>query len=410
MTSPTLAAVIPTRNRADMAITAIRALLAQRDCELLVFVSDNSSQEKEVRRLADFCAGLHDPRVTYLRPPENLSQGRHWDWALREALGRSHATHVTIHYDRKIIRPGAAAAWAAVAAQHPEKLFTYVTDFVSSDPPPLRLWQAPWTGKLYAVRTARIAEASARGLALELGHPLPLLSNCFVPRAVVDALVARFGDLCVSTTPDSRFAYRFCALFDDSLHLDRPLSVLYGSHRSAGAGYLKGSGGDFADHQQTWRAAGGEGWLDAAPIPGVNLGCNMLFHEYELVRREAGGDRLPPIEKEGYLRDLARGLVWIRDPQEKARLRALLVEHGWDGAMPQLQIEEPKLRAWHRLSVRLYERITLLRASVGGIVPDNISGFTFRSDEQALRYAMRFPRRPAATAAHLDLAGAAEIS
>lgn len=402
MTRATIAAVIPTRNRADMAITAIRHLREQPGCDLRVFVSDNSSIEEEVRKLSEFCAALGDPRVTYLRAAGNLGQGVHWDWALRQALERSNATHVTVHYDRKVMRPGQAAAWSAVAERYPDKVFTYVTAFISAEPPPLRLWQPPWTGKLYAVKTSRTIELSARGDALAMGHTLPVLSNCLVPRAVVEAVVARFGDLCQSTTADSCFAYRFCALYDDYLHLDRSLSVLYGSHRSAGLGYLSGGGGDFADYRATWR---GEGWLDAAPIPGVNLGYNMLFHEYELVRRAAGGDRFPPIDRAGYLRDLAHGLTFIRDAGARAQLRALLEEHGWRGDVAQ----QPHVPLWRRARRKLLQRVTLFRADRFGKEPRTLTGFSFRSDEHALRYAVKYPGRPAASAAHLAIVEPVEM-
>jgi hypothetical protein len=405
MTDVLLAAVIPTRNRADMAITAIRYLREQPGCDLRIFVSDNSSREEEVRKLAEFCSALADPRVTYMRAPENLGQGIHWDWALREALARSNATHVTVHYDRKIMRPGHARAWTAVAERYPDKVFTYVTEFIAAEPPPLRLWRPPWTGKLYRLKTSRTIELSARGEALEMGHTLPVLSNCIVPRAVVESVVARFGDLCQSTTADSCFAYRFCALHDDYLHLDRSLSILYGSHRSAGLGYLSGGGGDFADYLATWR---GGAWLDAAPIPGVNLGYNMLFHEYELVRRAVGGDRFPPIERAGYLRDLARGLGWIRDANTRAQMVAMLEEHGWTGDVAPGAVGE-HVPLWRRGGLRLRQCVTMFRADHLGVDPQNITGFSFRSDEHALKYALKYPGRPAATAAHLAIVDPVEI-
>jgi glycosyltransferase involved in cell wall biosynthesis len=405
MTDIRIAVAIPTRNRADMAIEAIRCLRAQPGCGLSVFVSDNSSVEAEVRRLADFCAGLDDRKIIYERAPGNLPQGASWDWAVREALARTGATHATVHYDRKNLRPGEADSLFAAAARFPDSVITYLTDSVAAEPPPLRLWQAEWTGKLYRLKTSRTLEVSARGDAFDLGQLLPILSNCIVPRGVVDSIVERFGTLCVSTTADSCFAYRFCALHDDYLHLDRPLSVLYGSHRSAAIGYLSGGGGDFADYRETWR---GEEWLDAAAIPGLNLGYNMLFHEYELVRRETGGDRLSPLDREGCLRDLGRGLSWIRDPQEKARLRGLLEDHGWKDEGPPA---DPPARSSlpRRLYRRLRQSARLLLADRFHKMPRSITGFRFRSDEEALRYAVKYPSRPVASAAHLTIAEPLEV-
>jgi hypothetical protein len=406
MTDVLIAVAIPTRNRAEYAINAIHSLRGQ-PAPLHVFVSDNSADEEQVRQLADFCRSLGDPLVTYMRAPGNLPQGAHWDWAARQALARSSATHVTIHYDRKITRPGQASVWADVAHRFSNKVFTYVTDAVASQPPPRRLWQPPWTGRLYRVQTARTVAATARGEAAEIGHALPVLSNCIVPRSVVETIVRRFGTLCDSTTADSCFAYRFCALHDDYLHADRALTVLYGSHRSAALGYLSGEGGDFADYRKTWL---GDVWHDAAPIPGLNLGYNMLFHEYELVRREVGDERLPPLERDGYLRDLARGLAWIRDPEARVRATELLKDFGWEGDFPELLFVEPSASVARRAYRVMRQRFTLFLADRLGVAPANITGLVFASDEEGLRYALRYPRQPVSDAAHLAIVDAAEIS
>ena len=406
MTDVSIAVAIPTRNRADMAVNAIRYLRDQPGCDLRIFVSDNSSVETEVRRLADFCADLDDPNVIYERAPGSLGQGASWDRAVRQALARTGASHATVHYDRKIMRPGEAASLFAAANRFPDKVVTYLTDFIAAEPPPLRLWQVPWTGKLYRLKTSRTVEVSARGDAIDLGQMLPILSNCIVPRAVVDSVVERFGTLCDSTTADSCFAYRFCALHDEFLHLDRPLSLLYGSHRSAAIGYLSGGGGDFADYRETWR---GDTWLEAGAIPGLNLGYNMLFHEYEMVRRALGGDRLPPLDRDGCLRDLGRGLSWIRDPATKARMRALLEEHGWrpetvpDG-------REARLSLPRRAYRHLRQSAELLMADRFNKPPPSLSGFHFRSDEQAIRYAVKYPSRPTAGTDHLAIAEPLEVA
>lgn len=404
--APKIAFVVPTRNRAEMAIAAVNALRAQAGADALVVVSDNSPDGEQVRRLSAFCRGLADPRVLYIRAGGDLAQGSHWNWAVLEALQRSGATHVTVHYDRKVSRPGAAAALAHVAAEHPGRVVTYLQDFVSAEPPPLRAWQHPWTGKLFRIATRRTVELSAAGKAQALGQALPILSNCLVPRTVVDAIVARFGTLCESTTADSCFAYRFCALFDDYLHLDRPLAILYGSHRSAGLGYLKGEGGDFADYRATWR---GEAWLDAAPVPGLNLGYNMLFHEYELVRQALGdGGRLPPLDRAGCLRDLAGSLYWIPAGEARERACALLRDHGWDGEGAVLEVER-RLSWLRRFTLWVRQRRALLAALAVAAPPTGVSGFRFRNDAEAVRYVLRFPRRRTDNTGHVDIAQPTEI-
>ena len=41
--------VIPTRNRADLAITAINSVINQKNCTVEVLVSDNSTEEPEIK-------------------------------------------------------------------------------------------------------------------------------------------------------------------------------------------------------------------------------------------------------------------------------------------------------------------------------------------------------------------------
>jgi hypothetical protein len=388
-----LAAVIPTRNRGPLAMAAVRSLLEQ-DCPIEIFVSDNSPAPDDALRA--LCRA--EPRVHYLRPEGELPMGAHWDWAMRQAMERSDATHFTLHYDRKYSKPSVWGSMAAVAASKPELLVTYPVDSVSADPPPLRLWQTPWSGKVFLVQSARIAALVAAGRVLAPGHALPVLTNCVVPRGILVAIADRFGNLCDSAGPDSCFAARFLALRDDFLHYDRPLAVMVASHRSAGAGLFRHGGGDFPDWQKTW---GDRPWLFAAPIPGLTLGQNILFHEYELVRRETG-DRLPPLDRDGYLDELGRALTWVEDPETRAELHRVLIDHGWKGK----PVPVPR----HSVAARLRDRTVRFLIDHYGFVPSRISGHAFPDDATALRYALKYPRRRTNDTRHLAALQATEIA
>ena len=326
--APSLAIVIPTANRAELAIAACESLVQQTGCDFHVFVSDNSTEPEQQQRLAEGCAAFDAARVTYLRPPEPLRMATHWDWALRQAMQRSAASHFCIHYDRKITKPGHLRLLADVAAAFPDDLITTMIDSVVNLGGKSRPAHTQWDGRVYAVPTAHIVDMTVKGAITELGQAFPWLSNCTVPRAGLERIAARFGSICDSTTPDSCFAYRFCATHDRFLHFDRAIGILYGYNRSIGIGYLRGSGGDFDRFMQLW---GERPWLDAAPIPGLTLGQNILFHEYELVRRAAKDPRFKAVEMDGYLRELAGALCWIEDPQRAAEIGAVLRAHGWKG-------------------------------------------------------------------------------
>ncbi|HVE72401.1 MAG TPA: glycosyltransferase [Thermoanaerobaculia bacterium] len=389
-----IAAAIPTRNRAALAMAAVRSLQEQ-DCPIEIFVSDNSTTPSE--ELRAFCDG--QPRVHYLRPERELNMGESWDWAVRQAMERSGATHVTLHYDRKYSKPVSWGGMAAAAASRPGMLVSYSIDSVTTEPPPLRLWQPPWTGKTFLVKTARVAALLAAGRILEPGNALPVLANCLVPREVVNDIVGRFGDLCKSTGPDSCFMSRFLATRDELLYHDRTIAVTYATHRSAGAGLFRHSGGDFPDWQKT--SGGDRAWLDAAPIPGLTLGQNILFHEYELVRR-ATGDRLPPIDRAGYLDELGRALPWVQEPEARAQLHRILAEHGWTG--------DPAPLKRRPLAAKLRDRAMRFAIDHFSVRPSTISGFAFPDDATALRYALRYPRQRRDDPRHVAALEPAEIA
>ena len=316
--------VIPTRNRPDLAITAVRALLAEHATPLTVVVSDNSSTEEGVRQLRELCEAAADPRLLYIRPPQELAMAAHWDWALAQALARTAATHFGVHYDRMIAKRGGVEQLARACARHEETLVRYSCDFTyprADDR--FMAWQPPSTGYDYEVRTAKIVELTARGTLSTIGYTWPILLNCMAPRAIFERIRARFGTICDSATPDAAFGYRFCALADRYVFLDRSLSIMYGYRFSNGQAYLRRNTNVTQDYMQLW---GNQPWLDAAPIPGLDLGLNIIFHEYNVVQRVVG---FPPLDRDGWLGELARGLAYIEDRQEVAKMRALLEEHGW---------------------------------------------------------------------------------
>jgi hypothetical protein len=384
-----IAALIPTRNRVDLAMAAVQSLLDQ-DCPIEIFVSDNSTSPEGLR---DFCLGRN---VHYLRPPAELSMPNHWEWALGQVLERSRATHITLHYDRKLSKPRHWGAVIEIASRHPDELITFPVDFVVIDPPPLRLWQPPWTGKLYSVTSARTAALLAASRMAELGQTLPILSNCLVPRTTLMRMAERFGDICNSNSADAPFLCRFLTIDGRYLHYDRAIGIAYAPQRSAGMGYLRGEGGDFADYLQTW---GDRKWLERAPIPGINLGHNMLFHEYEIAREQTG-DRLPPIDFDGYLRGLGEALRLKTNAAERESLKQILESHGWRGNADPY----PPPTAGIRLRQLAGKLLLHLRAG-----PSRMTGFFFRNDEEAIRFALEHPMSASQHAHHLECVEAEEL-
>jgi len=382
-----VAILIPTRNRADLAIDAIRSLLAIADPRLVhVIVSNNSSEPEHVRRLADYCQSSADKRLIHVRPLRTLSMAEHWDWAIGEALAQSPATHLALHYDRRVSKPSLSLLFD-VAARRPDLPVTYLIDHVHEWQGRFFVHRMKWSDGVYEIRTSRALELASQGLLTDLWQAFPVLVNCVTPRSVLERVRGHFGNFCVSSSPESCFGFRFSAIAETYLHFDRPLGIHYGSGRSNGLGLLRGeTSGAFGDFL---RLHGDRPWLDAAPIPGLSLGQNIFYHEYMLLRRDVGPDRFPPVEMEGYLKDLARGLQFVSDPDRRSDMRELLVSHGWKG---EAALPAPS----HRLHMRdrLRAGMERLRADHISVRPEDLSTIGLRSETRALRCASRHSLEP----------------
>jgi hypothetical protein len=365
--------VLVTRDRTELAMSAIESILTQDGCALDLVVSDNSSTAEGARKLEEYCQSLGDSRVTYIRPPEPLPMPAHWDWALEQALVRSDATHFGAQYDRKLWKPGELRVFAAACAVHPAATVVAACDVAFQTASGVEAWTMSVTGRLYEIRSAAIVQLTSRGMVHQLGYAYPLLSNCMVPRATLERVRALFGTICDSATPDGAFTYRHSAVTERYLYLDRAAVIAHSYKLSNGFSYFRGDGsGAYADWLKLW---GDRPWLDAAPIPGLDLGFNIMFHEYTAVQRVVGEERFPPIDREGYLRELSYGLRWIDDPVRQKEMRRILREHGWK------EDERPLVR-------RLLSRLRQAIRPTPPPAPPTPSP-TFGNDDDAVHYLLQ---------------------
>ncbi len=76
--SPRLTVIVPTRERHDTLIWALKTCVTQ-DCDdLEILVSDNASVD-ETREVV---ASYDDPRIRYVNPGTRLGMSEHWEFAL----------------------------------------------------------------------------------------------------------------------------------------------------------------------------------------------------------------------------------------------------------------------------------------------------------------------------------------
>lgn len=315
-------ALVPTRNRAGLAQAAARALLAQQHgYKLSVVISDNSSDPAQVRELAEFVATARDPRLHYLRPERELAMAQHWDWALEAALERTGATHLLVNTDRMLMRPGAFAILGALAQRFPDTAISYNLDRVNDLAAPVVLERKRWSGALSELRGATLLEQAAH---CAFPDCIPRLLNCVVPAEAIRAVRARFGDACVSISPDYAFGFRYAAVRPGLRFYDRSPLLHYAITRSNGTSFLRGvDSPDLTDFKRFL----GEARFPAAPFPEFFTVGNALVHEYCAVRGRAP-DALPPLDHAAYGALLCRDLEAAETPPLRALLRRLLEARG----------------------------------------------------------------------------------
>ena len=126
----------------------------------------------------------------------------------------------------------------------------------------------------------------------------------------------------------------------------------------------------------------------------------MLFHEYEIVREQTG-DRLPPIDFSAYLNALGDALRHKTNAAEREQLKQILESYGWSDRADQ----PPQLSTARKLRHFAGRLLRNLR-----IAPARTTGFEFRDDEEAIRFALEHPLRPTSHSLHLETIRAEEVA
>lgn len=393
-----LAVVVPTRNRAALAINALRSVLAQNLPEVRVMVSDNSTAPEEVARLADFCAGIEGHPVRYLRPSPPRSMSDHWQWALAQARDQGEFTHFTYLTDRMVFRPGVLRRLVDIAAFHSGRVISYNHDLIDDHRKPVRLHEFRWTGRSVEVDSDYLLSLASRSL-----HPScnPRFLNCLVPAPVIDAVETRFGTTFGSISPDFCFAYRCLDLVDAIVYWDRSALVQYAVDRSNGASYSRGiRSRDSADFEAL---AGARGMNAASPIPEFRTITNAVMNEYCAVRAESGSAKFPEVDMDAYLAAMAVDLEAIEDDAVAAEQLKLLVLHGGTpvhrgAARLADRVRSRPGRVFRQLLMRVFaNHLTQPVWAVAGrlgLTPPPSRWFGFESAAAALAWTFRFPRRP----------------
>jgi hypothetical protein len=390
---PRLTVVVPTRDRASLAVTAVRSVVEQ-GAGVRVVVSDNSSRDDEAEHLREACRDLGDAR--YLRPPESLPMQQHWEWAMERAQALDAPTHVAFLTDRMLFRPGSLRTLLGHLERHPDRVVSYNHDQVDDLRRPVRLFQKRGSARVFRIPVRVLVERAARAVPLVY---LPRMLNCAVPVAVVDLVRRRFGALFDSLVPDFCFAFRCLAVVDEILYWDWSPLVQYAMDRSRGMTSIRGIAN--ADSLDYVRDLGDTAINAAAPVPGFRTVNNTVVHEYSLVRAQLGRTAWPEVDRGAYLESIAAEVREIENPDVRDEMTRLLERQG---PIPSRGSRLLVLRRLKRLTRGLSASPTqpLWRALARRlrIAPPGDNALEFPSLEEALDHARRFPRR-ARSASHL---------
>ncbi len=252
---------------------------------------------------------------------------RHWDWAIQEALRFYQSSHLTFLTDRMMFRNGALKEALDLAALYPEKIISYNMDRIVDHVRPIRIEECPSTAQLLEVETEQfIRLLSAEGIF----HPgLPRMLNTIVPREIFTRMVARFGNVFSSTSPDYSFCFRCLDMEQTILFYHKSLLFHYALNRSNGASVTRGEmTPDNADFSANL-AVDGSIRNYATPIPSLNTAVNHAFHEYLLYRQETGSTRFFELDLQKYLLANAREIWEVADPRLRSEMLAMLVAKGY---------------------------------------------------------------------------------
>jgi len=266
--NPSLSVAMPTHNRARYAIHAIRSLLAMRDDDLEVVVTD-TSPVPELERMLRAEHLITDPRLRYVRPAERLDMTGNHNAAVALATGN----YVCLIGDDDTIYRDAlvAARWASdhdVDVIAPNVVANYVwPDFRS------RWFGARHAGRVYFARQIGAATvcdvqnalSDALARAVQGTDGLPKIYHGLVKRSLLLSMRERSGAFFHGSSPDVSGAIGLALCARRFLVVDYPLTIPGASGGSnTGRSALNRHKGRLETEDQT-KAFRDAGWSRGVP-------------------------------------------------------------------------------------------------------------------------------------------------
>ncbi len=375
-----LLVVIPTRNRAELAINAINSVLSQENSQLELIVSDNSTDEAEVSRLSNYCRQSDDKRLRYIRPSKTLPMTKHWNWAMEQALRISQSNHITYLTDRLLFAKNCLQNLQRILTKYPDKIVSYTFDSIEDSKFPVSLSQIRYTGKLFEIESASILKIYAE---MERLQALPKMLNSVASRRLMTKIFERYGNYFFSISPDYNLAFRSLDLEESILYYDRPLLISYCNNRSNGWNVLQGNFNqdalDFINNLSSTEIC-----FDS-PVKAIWVLPNAIIHEYCYAKLQAVSDKFPEINQNKYLLSLVENVASYKNKKMREEmLEKLRAELGFDLIKYRAQAAIEHKRKG--LKVKLHN---FTNAATPYLLKHN-----FENVEDAIKHATDLPRKP----------------
>lgn len=311
--------VIPTRNRADFAIRAAQSVLEQKDCNCRVLISDNSTDEEEVQKLSTFCKQLKNDRLQYIRPSEELTMTKHWNWAMEQALELTSFSHISYLSDRTIFLKNRLKNLQKIIVKYSDKIISYTYNTINDDNLPVVLFQPLQTGQVFEVKTSLILKSYANVQRIQI---IPKLVNCVVPRSIVTRIKDKTGNYFSSVSPDYNFAFNCLSIVDSVLFYDSSLLLSYGLYRSTGNNMLNGN--FQKDSVDFIKNMNNDNVCFNTPVKSYLLTTNAIIHEYTFGKQSSKSEKFEEVNQNKYNLALVRDIKSYKNLEMKKEMLSQL--------------------------------------------------------------------------------------
>jgi len=262
---PFISVIIPTRERADTLLFAIKTALDQNSDDYEVVVSDNFSQDNTKEVVDSF----NDPRLVYVNSGRRLSMCDNYEFGLEHARGE----YVIIIGDDDAIMPGAIDALLLTMKSNPSLVY-YWSYSVYTWPKNGKNASAYYVPYNHLPRKINLKKIAYRFIAVmrESGQ-LPSPYHGAVAKSILDTIRKQTGRVFHSTQPDLFTSFAIPVFVDTALNVGYIVTVAGKSPKSNSA---IAYGRDGRAIYEKFLKEYGDYKIHRSLFPGIDLLANVI--------------------------------------------------------------------------------------------------------------------------------------